>query len=122
MDYKMHFAESLSNIFTDELTQKQILELIESPKQDEFGDAAFPCFSLAKQYKKAPAIIAKEVAQKLSDPFFTKVEAVGPYVNVFFNRETVSDTVLKTILAEKEEYGHNHFGCEKTVVIEYSSP
>ena len=39
-----------------------------------------------------------------------------------FNRETVSDTVLKTILAEKEEYGHNHFGYEKTVVIDYSSP
>ena len=51
MDYKMQFAESLSNIFTNELTQKQILDLIETPKQDEFGDA-FPCFSLAKQYKK----------------------------------------------------------------------
>lgn len=29
MDYKMQFAESLSNIFTNELTQKQILDLIE---------------------------------------------------------------------------------------------
>ncbi|PEL80422.1 arginine--tRNA ligase [Bacillus wiedmannii] len=122
MDYKTQFAKSLSNIFTNELTQSQILDLIETPKQDEFGDAAFPCFSLAKQYKKSPAIIAKEVAEKLHDPFFTKVEAVGPYVNVFFNRETVSDAVLKTILAEKEKYGQNHFGCEKTVVIDYSSP
>ncbi|MGR4031549.1 arginine--tRNA ligase, partial [Bacillus sp. ZZQ-131] len=122
MDYKMQFAESLSNIFTNELTQKQILDLIETPKQDEFGDAAFPCFSLAKQYKKAPALIAKEVAEKLNNPFFMKVEAVGPYVNVFFNRETVSDAVLKTVLAEKEEFGQNHFGCEKTVVIDYSSP
>ena len=51
MDYKKQFAESLSNIFTNELTQKQILDLIETPKQDEFGDVAFPCFSLAKQYK-----------------------------------------------------------------------
>ena len=33
---------------------------------------------------------------------FTKVEAVGPYVNVFFNRETVSDASIKTVLAEKE--------------------
>ena len=37
MDYKMQFVESLSNIFTNELTQKQILDLIETPKQDEFG-------------------------------------------------------------------------------------
>ncbi|EEM41917.1 Arginyl-tRNA synthetase [Bacillus thuringiensis serovar sotto str. T04001] len=72
MDYKMQFAESLSNIFTNELTQKQILDLIETPKQDEFGDAAFPCFSLAKKYKKAPAIIAKEVAEKLNNPFLRK--------------------------------------------------
>ncbi len=35
MDYKMQFAESLSNIFTNELTQKQILDL-KTPKQDEF--------------------------------------------------------------------------------------
>ncbi|TKI75569.1 arginine--tRNA ligase, partial [Bacillus wiedmannii] len=93
MDYNTHFAKSLSSILKDELTQNQILDLIETPKQDEFGDAAFPCFSLAKQYKKSPAIFAKEVAEKLSNPFFTKVEAVGPYVNVFFNREIVSDAV-----------------------------
>lgn len=95
MEYKTQFAKSLSNIFVNELTQNQILDLIETPKQDEFGDAAFPCFSLAKQYKKAPAIIAKEIAEKINDPFFTKVEAVGPYVNVFFNRETVR-TCLKS--------------------------
>ncbi len=91
-------------------------------KQDEFGDVAFPCFSLAKQYKNHQLLSQKEVAEKLSDPFFAKVEAVGPYVNVFFNRETVSDEVLKTILAEKEGTVENHFGCEKTVVIDYSSP
>lgn len=51
MEYKTQFAKSLSNIFTNELTQNQILDLIETPKQDDFGDAAFPCFSLAKQYK-----------------------------------------------------------------------
>ena len=41
-----------------------------------------------------------------------KVEAVG-LCKCIFNRETVSDAVLKTVLAEKEEFGQNHFGCEK---------
>ncbi len=45
--------------FTNELTQQQILDLIETPKQDEFGDAAFPCFSLAKQYKKSTGYYCK---------------------------------------------------------------
>ncbi|MDM5188429.1 arginine--tRNA ligase [Bacillus sp. DX4.1] len=122
MEYKVQFAGCLSQILPSEVSLKQITGLIETPKQDEFGDAAFPCFTLAKQYKKAPALIAKEIAEKLDDPFFTKVEAVGPYVNVFFNRHTVSNKVLQTILAEKEEYGQKHFGQEKTVVIDFSSP
>ena len=33
MDYKMQFAESLSNIFTNELTQKQILDLLKYLKE-----------------------------------------------------------------------------------------
>ncbi|PFZ08970.1 arginine--tRNA ligase [Bacillus pseudomycoides] len=122
MEYKIKFAKSLFEVIESELSLEQITDLIETPKQDEFGDAAFPCFMLAKQYKKAPAIIAKKIAEKLNNSFFTKVEAVGPYVNVFFNRDIVSDEVLKTILAEKEEYGQGHFGREKTVVIDYSSP
>ncbi|WP_144569305.1 arginine--tRNA ligase [Bacillus pseudomycoides] len=122
MEYKIQLAKSLFEILKSELSLEQITGLIETPKQDEFGDAAFPCFMLAKQYKKAPAIIAKEIAEKLNNLFFTKVEAVGPYVNVFFNRHIVSDDVLKAILVEKEEYGQGYFGREKTVVIDYSSP
>ncbi|WIY63124.1 arginine--tRNA ligase [Bacillus arachidis] len=122
MEYKIKFAKSLFEVIESELSLEQITDLIETPKQDEFGDAAFPCFMLAKQYKKAPAIIAKEIAENLNDSFFTKVEAVGPYVNVFFNRHIVSGDVLKTILVEKEEYGQGYFGREKTVVIDYSSP
>ncbi len=47
---------------------------------------------------------------------------MGPYVNIFYNRSVVSNHILKTILAEKEKYGQHHFGQEKTVVIDYSSP
>ncbi|MCP1123575.1 arginine--tRNA ligase [Bacillus sp. 3103sda1] len=122
MEYKMKLANHVFEVLEPGLSLKQIAALIETPKQDEFGDAAFPCFTLAKQYKKAPAAIAMELADKLSDSFFAKVEAVGPYINVFFNRQTVSNEVLNTILDEKEGYGNLHFGQEKTVVIDYSSP
>ncbi|PEZ01074.1 arginine--tRNA ligase [Bacillus sp. AFS018417] len=122
MEYKMKLANHVFEVLEPGLSLQQIAALIETPKQDEFGDAAFPCFTLAKQYKKAPAAIAMELADKLSDSFFAKVEAVGPYINVFFNRQTVSNEVLNTILDEKEGYGNLHFGQEKTVVIDYSSP
>ncbi|ENQ3107762.1 arginine--tRNA ligase [Bacillus cereus] len=122
MEYKMKFAKHVFDVLEPGLSLEQIAALIETPKQDEFGDAAFPCFTLAKQYKKSPAVIAQELANQLSHPFFTKVEAVGPYVNVFFDRQTVSNEVLNTILDGKEEYGQLYFGQEKTVVIDYSSP
>lgn len=122
MEYKMKFAQHVFDVLEPALSLEQIAALIETPKQDEFGDAAFPCFTLAKQYKKAPVVIAQELADKLSHPSFTKVKAVGPYVNVFFNRQIVSNEVLNTILDEKEEYGNLYFGQEKTVVIDYSSP
>ena len=35
--------------------------LLELPKDPLLGDLAFPCFSLAKQMKKSPAIIANEL-------------------------------------------------------------
>ncbi|MCM3736695.1 arginine--tRNA ligase [Bacillus cytotoxicus] len=122
MEYKMKFAQHVFDVLEPDLSLQQIKALIETPKQDEFGDAAFPCFTLAKQYKKSPAVIAQELAEKLSHPFFTKIEAVGPYVNVFFDRQTVSNEVLNTILDKKEDYGKWAFGQEKTVVIDYSSP
>ena len=122
MEYKMKFAQHVFDVLESGLSLEQIVTLIETPKQDEFGDAAFPCFTLAKQYKKSPAVIAQELADKISHPFFTKIEAVGPYVNVFFNRQTVSNEVLNKILDEKGEYGQLNFGQEKTVVIDYSSP
>ena len=49
---------------------------------------------ISKEIQKAPAIIAKEVAEKLNNPFYES-RSRDPYVNVFFNRETVSDAVLK---------------------------
>ncbi|WP_369899885.1 arginine--tRNA ligase [Bacillus manliponensis] len=122
MNYKMELAHHIGEVLQGGLSIEQIYTLIETPKQDEFGDTAFPCFTLAKQYKKAPAVIAEELAAKLSHPLFTKIEAVGPYVNVFFSRQQFSQRVLQKVLSEKDKYGQLYFGREKTVVIDYSSP
>ena len=41
--------------------------LLEIPQDRSLGDFAFPCFSFAKEWRKAPAQIATELATKL-DP------------------------------------------------------
>ena len=39
---------------------------LEYPPDEKMGDLAFPCFSLAKEKKKSPVEIAKEIAGKIS--------------------------------------------------------
>ena len=42
------------------LEREEILPLVEIPPKTELGDFAFPCFRLAKVYRKAPQMIAQE--------------------------------------------------------------
>ncbi|SFJ78237.1 arginyl-tRNA synthetase [Thermoflavimicrobium dichotomicum] len=123
MDYKKAFAQEIcKTLLDDSLKLEDVLKTIEKPKKQELGDLAFPCFVLAKIYKKAPQIIAEEIASNVSDPFFSKVEAVGSYVNVFLNRAYVSQQVLSKIIQEGNKYGSNEDGKNKTVTIDLSSP
>lgn len=63
------------------------------------GDIAFPCFPLAKVMRKAPPIIAQELAEKMSgDDLIEKAQAAGGYLNFFLNREKfISETVSSAL-------------------------
>lgn len=108
-----------------ELTEQQIEEAIEIPKEKKMGDFAFPCFRLAKERRKAPQMIAAEVAEALAGAtVLEKVEAVGPYVNMFLNKAWLADVILGQFdEAEKAgiPYGKQTVGEGKTVVLDYSS-
>jgi arginyl-tRNA synthetase len=72
--YKQHFGRILSQHM--DLPLEDILIMIEIPPENIPGDLAFPCFGLAKQLKANPNAIAKEFAEKFSDPSFSKFEAI----------------------------------------------
>ena len=67
MDFKQQIAQLLQQVTN--LDKEEILNLIEIPSSD-MGDFAFPCFKLAKTMKKAPNIIATELAQKIEKADF----------------------------------------------------
>ena len=63
--------------------------VLERPPKLELGETASPmCFELAKRLKKAPRIIAQEIADTLPKiPGIARVEvAGGGYLNAFFDR------------------------------------
>ncbi len=99
------------------------IDLIEVPKDPSMGDFALPCFILAKQFKKNPVEIAKDIASKIKlGDDFEKIEALGAYVNFFVNRKKTALNVLQRIGKEKSKYGSNNLGKGKKFMIEFSQP
>ncbi|KRU27660.1 arginyl-tRNA synthetase [Clostridium sporogenes] len=120
MDYKNIVAERIKE--NTELEVDLIEKLIEIPPKKEMGDYAFPCFQLAKTFRKAPNLIAEELKEKINKEGFEKVVTVGPYLNFFVDKTILIKDVLEKVLSEKEKYGSSKVGEGKNVVVEYSSP
>lgn len=94
---------------------------IESPKNRELGDFAFPCFALAKEKKQAPPQLAEELAKKIMTPGVIS-RATGPYVNFTIERRELAKALLPAILSNRDRYGFESEGAGRTIVIDYSSP
>lgn len=122
MDYKQQIAETIHSVLSEHLTLEEIYLLLEKPKHVEHGDVAFPAFQLAKVFRKNPAQIAQELAEDISSPLISEKQVVGPYINFFLNKESVSQGVLSEVVAEKGNYGHLSIGNGGNVPIDMSSP
>ncbi|MCB0346739.1 MAG: arginine--tRNA ligase [Bdellovibrionales bacterium] len=97
-------------------------KLIEKPKNPEHGDLAIPCFSLAKEWKKSPVDCAKALLGSLELPEgFSAAKAIGPFVNVRFDRSAFSAQVINTVLATAGPLLASSHAPEK-ILLEYSSP
>ena len=121
-DFKIAIANCLKEKIED-LTLEEIVALIEVPPNKEMGDFAFPCFKLAKLFRKAPNMIAADLAENIeAKGAISKVMPLGGYVNFFVNKSQLAETVINDVLTKKEKYGHTDLGQDKAVVIDFSSP
>ena len=103
------------------LPEEEIKNLIEIPPSPELGDYSFPCFSLAKLYKKNPNEIANELAQKISPTKeISKISPVASYLNFFINPEELAESTIKKILKEKDSHGKQKI--KEKVIIESPGP
>ena len=124
----MDFREKIGELLKKHGVQGEIT--LEVPPQRDLGDFAFPCFALAKQFKKSPGVIAVELANEVmrqkadnkAYPFLEKVVAAGPYLNFFVDKSKRVEGVLKDVFHHKNAYGSVPFGAGKTIVIDYSAP
>ena len=121
MDNKQLIAGELAKVI-DSLDQDAILNLLEQPKSSELGDIAFPAFSLAKTERKAPQLIAADIAEKIDTAHFDKVVATGPYVNFFLSKAEISGQVIKEVIKDGADYGQQNEGNGENITIDLSSP
>ncbi|MCJ0571964.1 arginine--tRNA ligase [Enterococcus cecorum] len=115
-------AKTLHQALSEHLTYEQIENLLEKPKYAEHGDVAFPVFSLAKIFRKAPQQIATDLVAQLDTTGYEKVEVVGAYLNFFMDKAQVSSQVLQEVLTQKANFGSQNIGQNKQVPIDMSSP
>ena len=105
------------------LSTDEIRDLIEIPGDEKMGDYAFPCFRLAKALRKAPQMIAADIAGRIAgNDAFEKVENVNAYVNFFINRAFFAGQVIDEVEEKGSEYGRSDVGAGRKVIVEYSSP
>ncbi|MEZ4846442.1 MAG: arginine--tRNA ligase [Bdellovibrionota bacterium] len=123
----MHYHNLIADLFSNAsgLPLVDVFELIEFPPQEDQGDRAIPVFRFSKERKKSPQDLAKEWAaainsQKLPSEI-SKVEALGGYVNFYFDTPKFAQAITKEIFNNKS-FGKIDQHDPETVIVEYSSP
>ena len=106
----------------DSMNAEEINGLLEIPPKAEMGDFAFPCFKLAKVFRKAPPMIAADLKEKIGCPeFLSRVEVLGGYLNFFVDKSMFAKQIVENYLAA-DNYGGPAEKNGKTICIDYSSP
>ena len=119
MDYKQYIAEKLK---IEGVSAQEIASYITATPSQDMGDYALPCFRFAKALRKAPVVIAQDLASAFEiDDTITDVKAVNGYLNFTVNRAGFTLKTLQTILEQGNAYGSSNEGQGKTVCIDYSS-
>lgn len=130
--FKTTISELLAGVFQELYPEqalpapKELEALIEQPPKPEMGDYAFPCFTLARTFRKAPPLIAEELTQSLA-PFLAKEEkitearALGPYINFQVSMTAMASLTLPAIFSG-EFFQENQARKSERVMIEFSQP
>mgnify|MGYP004542856183 CR=1 FL=1 len=120
-DFKQIIGQAIAKVTN--LNEKELESYIEKPKDQKNGDYAFPCFKLAKELRKAPAIIANDIQEKIEidKEKIEKIEVVGGYLNFYINKNAITKEVLEKVELD-EEYGKSKIGEGKNIIVDYSSP
>ncbi|MCM1064622.1 MAG: arginine--tRNA ligase [Eubacterium sp.] len=117
------FCEKAAEVL-EEISEEQLRALLEVPTDETMGDYAIPCFALAKEQRRSPAVIAAEFREILSgkkeELAVSRVENVGGYCNIFVDRAKFTERCFAKLL--QQNHGFADYGAGGVICMDYSSP
>lgn len=121
---KKIFCEKAAKILGGGISCEQLLAITEEPADKAMGDYAIPCFALAKEQRRNPAVIAAKFREILSgkkeELGVDRIENVGGYCNVFMDRARFTEKCFARML--QENHGFADYGAGGVICMDYSSP
>ena len=127
LNFKKQIASSILCAISElwsaaELSEQEIVDMLEYPPDEAMGNLAFPCFKLSRVLRAAPPAIASAIAGKIGDTDIAKISVAGGYLNIHLADAYLEKSVLSTVEEKKDAYGSSDMGVGKNVVLDYSSP
>ncbi|MCM1214501.1 MAG: arginine--tRNA ligase [Lachnospiraceae bacterium] len=117
------FCEKAAEVL-EEISEEQLRVLLEVPTDETMGDYAIPCFALAKEQRRSPAVIAAEFREILSgkkeELAVSRVENVGGYCNIFVDRAKFTERCFAKL--SQQNHGFADYGAGGVICMDYSSP
>ena len=109
-----------------EALQQEVEVPLSRPPDSAMGDYAVPCFRLARQVGTPPVPLAEQLRDHLRQRDLAalgiaRVEAHGPYLNVFLAKGDLAARVIGDILAAGAGYGARGTGLGKHALVEHTS-
>ena len=96
--------------------------VIERSKEKAHGDYATNiAMQMARVMKSSPRDIASKIVANINDNAIEKIEIAGPgFINFFIKQESLN-SIISTIVEQKEHYGDSNFGNGKKINVEFVS-
>lgn len=120
---KLRLAQDVQEFFPEAWNTEAVFSFLEKPKQKKMGHISLPVFRLSKELKKAPPVIAAEMAEKISKKnlsYIEKVDSIAGFINFVWKPEFLNKTLIE--FCKSDKLGFSKLGEGKKLIIDYSSP
>jgi arginyl-tRNA synthetase len=115
--------QEIAQVIADKLGKQaeEIQGLFETPKDTSHGDLALPCFTFARDLKKAPQQIAQDLEAATTEANIAGVtaKAIGPFLNFTIDNSQELHNHLQLILSQGVQVTKDE---PKTILVESPGP